>query len=123
MIEQSNKVTLNLCMDNPFGGKSAMTCGLTKDGKLHNVITHSQSENWIFWHRWLRAYAVCAVTSFIACVGTSNAISSVLSIRLINLYIENTRLVLNIAQVYPVRLRKSKITRLCLKNKTIKIVL
>jgi len=27
-------------------------------------------------------------------------------------YIENTRLVLNIAQVYPARLRKSKITRL-----------
>jgi len=46
--------------------------------------------------------------SFIACVGTSNAISSVLSIRLINLYIENTRLVLNIAHVYRVRLRKSK---------------
>jgi len=28
------------------------------------------------------------------------------------LYIENTRLVLNIAQVYPARLRKSKLTRL-----------
>ena len=27
-------------------------------------------------------------------------------------YIENTRLVLNIAQVYPARLRKSQITRL-----------
>ena len=30
----------------------------------------------------------------------------------LNKYIENTRLVLNIAQVYPARLRKSKITRL-----------
>ena len=28
-------------MDNPFGGQSAMNCGLTRDGKLRNVITHN----------------------------------------------------------------------------------
>jgi len=32
-------------------------------------------------------------------------------------YIENTRLVLNIAQVYPARLRKSKTTRLAEQDK------
>ena len=68
-------------MDNPFAGLSEMTLGPKKCKKLRNVImsnviwTNQKYESFV--HRWQHTLDVIC---FLAFVGTSDVISSVLSI-------------------------------------------